>query len=523
MRFDADEHPPPVAFNPADHTTATTNGAPTTPTHHTRSTPASTAARPSTRDLRRPQTLSPIHPLRPSPNMSTQQRSSPFQVQLNHTTATTTALFSPMQQQRFNASTAPATHTSALPSVVSTLMHELYSTLDSYRSRLIEYEYSYSSLQAYLSSTLASHARSQQEHEDAYSKLLSELDALQVESQQKVHSVREEAFDAQRRHEEELTRQQSEWKLKAREMDQEKNAIQKELNRAHLEAQSKEKEIAELKSELTSVKQRQDASNATLEANEATRHKLAEKVDKYRALLRAAPTNDALRSLQDRIVELESNNSRLEVSLQSAEAASKDAETDRVALLALRLAHSTLESRLQEVEVSLSAAQEEVRVLNVQLEASKSYEAEAQMLQQRVQQAERRAEVVGADQQHHVQVARRVLLELCEVMHQAKIPHSNYMDASSARPPSFLVGGTFHFPDDAEQAVKWIKSKTHELQRIRRAFEFTLLEVEERWKTNFAKMQTLLEQRGRELSILQRRLLVALGQKETITGNISWR
>lgn len=42
---------------------------------------------------------------------------------------------------------------------------------------------------------------------------------------------------------------------------------------------------------------------------------------------------------------------------------------------------------------------------------------------------------------------------------------SAYSDAGAARTPGFLLGGTFHYPDDAEQAIKWIRGKVHEMQR----------------------------------------------------------
>ena len=57
---------------------------------------------------------------------------------------------------------------------------------------------------------------------------------------------------------------------------------------------------------------------------------------------------------------------------------------------------------------------------------------------------------------------------------------------------------------------------------VRRAFEYTISEVEEKWKGNFLKLQSLLEQRGSEIAVLQRRLLTALGQKSTVTGTLKW-
>jgi len=118
-----------------------------------------------------------------------------------------------------------------------------------------------------------------------------------------------------------------------------------------------------------------------------------------------------------------------------------------------------------------------------------------------------------------------VLVELCEVMHGVKIPQSSYTaDASALRTPSFLLGGgsAFHFPDDAEAAVKWLRGRAHELARVRRAFEYTLLEVEAKWKNNFAKIEQLMHQRQAEIATLQRRLLTALGQRESVTGTLRW-
>jgi hypothetical protein len=98
-----------------------------------------------------------------------------------------------------------------------------------------------------------------------------------------------------------------------------------------------------------------------------------------------------------------------------------------------------------------------------------------------------------------------------------------YTDAASVRTPSFLSGGTFHFPDDAEAAVKWLRGRAHELGRVRRAFEYTLIEVEAKWKANFAKMETLMHARQHEIATLQRRLLTALGQTESVTGTLRWK
>lgn len=58
---------------------------------------------------------------------------------------------------------------------------------------------------------------------------------------------------------------------------------------------------------------------------------------------------------------------------------------------------------------------------------------------------------------------------------------------------------------------------------VRRAFEFTLREVDDKWQGNFAKLQALLEQRGNEIAVLQRRLLTALGQTTTVTGTLKWK
>jgi len=157
--------------------------------------------------------------------------------------------------------------------------------------------------------------------------------------------------------------------------------------------------------------------------------------------------------------------------------------------------------------------------------------------------------------------------------------HAASLDASVVRTPAFLNGASFHYPDDAEQAVKWIRGKVHELQRfggmattkqshhttapvcdtspraagneeqrrrscfallllrlfslcvcvcvcvcsVRRAFEYTIAAVEEKWRTNFSKLHSLLDQRGNEIVILQRRLLTALGQTPTITGKLQWK
>lgn len=69
--------------------------------------------------------------------------------------------------------------------------------------------------------------------------------------------------------------------------------------------------------------------------------------------------------------------------------------------------------------------------------------------------------------------------------------------------------------------LKWLKSKVHELQRIRRAFEYTLNAVEEKWRGNFSKIQGLLEQRGAELAVIQRKLLLSLGPSTHISASAS--
>lgn len=58
---------------------------------------------------------------------------------------------------------------------------------------------------------------------------------------------------------------------------------------------------------------------------------------------------------------------------------------------------------------------------------------------------------------------------------------------------------------------------------VRRAFEYTISEVESKWRGNMVKLHALLEQRGAEIAVLQRRLLTALGQKQTVTGTLKWK
>lgn len=94
-------------------------------------------------------------------------------------------------------------------------------------------------------------------------------------------------------------------------------------------------------------------------------------------------------------------------------------------------------------------------------------------------------------------------------------------DSSSTRTPAFLHGATFHFPDEADSVLKWLKGRVHELQRIRRAFEYTLNAVEEKWRGNFSKLQGLLEQRGAELAVLQRKLLLSLTPSTHISSSSS--
>jgi len=58
---------------------------------------------------------------------------------------------------------------------------------------------------------------------------------------------------------------------------------------------------------------------------------------------------------------------------------------------------------------------------------------------------------------------------------------------------------------------------------IRRAFEYTLLEVESKWRSNFEKLNGALVARQQEIATLQRRLLTALGQHESVTGALRWK
>ena len=351
---------------------------------------------------------------------------------------------------------------------------------------------------------------------------------------------------------------------------------------------------------------------AQLETQTTSHAAQATKIEHLEAQLKQAPTRDEVTLLHERVRVSEEARSKL---THEHALLTDRLETEQQAHMALRLTHNTLESEYERARHTLDQLDDEKRELQAQLERLRATESENLILQQRIAQAERRTHVVGQDQQHNIQITRRVLQELCEVLYAAKIPSSSqstaespdsemctlslgafhatyfflfffsqsivlsllppvsvgYTDASASRVPGFLLGASFHYPDDAEQAVKWIKGKIHELQRsdrrrskkmitsrevewdsnhipcylifadisfllfsspffvflsvpsVRRAFEYTLHEVDEKWKSNFVKLQSLLEQRGQEIAVLQRRLLTALGQTTTVTGTLKWK
>jgi len=155
-----------------------------------------------------------------------------------------------------------------------------------------------------------------------------------------------------------------------------------------------EAQVSEHRARITEAHERADSASASLRHAEETRAKLASEVAR----------------LEGRLV---------------------DFESDHAAILNLRLAHTTLQQEHDRLVAAIATETEEKRVLGAQLDQMRAFEAENTLLQQRLQQAERRTAIVGADQQLNVQVTRRVLVELCEVLHACKLPNSSQSPRTS--------------------------------------------------------------------------------------------
>lgn len=147
-----------------------------------------------------------------------------------------------------------------------------------------------------------------------------------------------------------------------------------------------------------------------------------------------------------------------------------------------------------------------------------------EVVQKRASDIDRRAELLQQEKDVAIQLCKKCVVEVAHIIYAAKIPASSYTD-SSVYPPAFLNHPTiaFRFPEDIEMTLKWIKSKMYEFQRIRRAFQFTIAEVEEKWKGQFGKITKLLEQRGEEIAALQRKTLHALGNQPHSYTRLHWR
>lgn len=192
------------------------------------------------------------------------------------------------------------------------------------------------------------------------------------------------------------------------------------IDNANLELQS-------LRPALASATDRVESLQSSLRQSEDSRSKLEQKLTSTEAALAAAPTAESLQLVNDRVHMLQVEVARLEQSLADSQKRLADAESERAGHVSLRLAHAALQETHDKLVSVATIDAEDKRVLSAQLDQARSIEADNALLQQRLQQAERRTQIVGADQQLNVQVTRRVLVELCEVLHAAKIPASSQL------------------------------------------------------------------------------------------------
>jgi chromosome segregation ATPase len=211
-------------------------------------------------------------------------------------------------------------------------------------------------------------------------------------------------------------------------------------------------EAAAAQGQLEGLRQQADAavndvserlSRAEAAAHEAASTAASEHAGLERALQEAQQTvqaserqiDEAAREVLGLRQALQERTERAEASLSAqraadesrvrAEARAQEADSERAALIQTRLALTALQQAHEGCESALALASDERRTLLLQLDHARSLEAEHALLSQRLAQAERRTQVVGADQHNVVQITRRVLVELCEVMHAAKIPQSS--------------------------------------------------------------------------------------------------
>lgn len=153
-----------------------------------------------------------------------------------------------------------------------------------------------------------------------------------------------------------------------------------------------------------------------------------------------------------------------------------------------------LREQVSSLTTSLSQATTDNATLSPLTAQYATLQKEYEVLYDKYNEVQRKNSNLADEQAVSASIARRVIVEVATALHQAKIPASTYTDSIAT--PAFLAVPTlpFNFPSDVEPTIKWIKVRLHEFQRIRRAFQYTIAEVEEKWKGQINKINKLLEQ-----------------------------
>lgn len=327
------------------------------------------------------------------------------------------------------------------------LQHEIDAQSTSHRDESVALESRYAALVSEVESLKVSHDLAVNKEKDAFfaqiaivhskaerdvAKLEEQLDRAHHQSQQSLAASQQEwksreqdLTRARDRLDQEVTDASRALDVRAREVETLKQTLSQANDALHRAAEDHKQSLAQLHSSLQSSSDRLAASEAACNSLEEAKSRLEHRIASAEASLQSAPTSDAVLQLRDRLHSAELEKTRLESSVLSLNQRLQDAEAERTAHMQLRLAHAALEQSHEKMISAQAIDADEKRDLQHQLDRARAFESDNAMLLNRLQQAEKRTQAVGAGQQLHVQVTRRVLMELCEVLHAAKIPASS--------------------------------------------------------------------------------------------------
>jgi chromosome segregation ATPase len=195
-----------------------------------------------------------------------------------------------------------------------------------------------------------------------------------------------------------------------------------QIEKLQAELSSNRAEISSLHSALSHANDRVSHLDQVLEDADAARGELEQRVVHLETRLEERPTNEQVQRTQQQLEGVQEEKEKLQEQVANLHRKMEEWEADRGALHHLKAAYSDLEQQLARASQLYSSESEDKRVLQLQLDHLHRLEVEHATLQKRLVAAEKRTEVVGMDQQHNVQTTRRVLREMCEVLHAANIP-----------------------------------------------------------------------------------------------------